>query len=174
MNITITGKLGSGKSTICSELKSMGYEVITAGSIFRDIANERGISVVELNEMAKDDPSIDRLIDSRTTKLGKEKDHCIFDCRLGWLFIPDSFKVFIDVDIRTAAMRIINDSERVAEAYKSIEETEEAIQRRQELERDRYNKLYVADIYDLDNYDMVLDSTSIGARELAELISALL
>ncbi len=174
MNITITGKLGSGKSTICRELKSMGYEVITAGDIFRDVAAEKGLTVVELNELAQNDTSIDKLIDSRTAELGKIKDRCIFDCRLGWFFVPDSFKVFIDVDIQTAAMRIMNDTGRVAETYKSVEEAIKAIQKRQELEQDRYIKLYNADIYDLGNYDKVLDSSKINAKELADYISEFL
>ena len=173
MNITITGKLGSGKSSISKELKKLGYEVITAGTIFRDIANERGISIVELNELAKDDPSIDNLIDERSKELGKIKDKCIFDCRLGWFFIPDSLKIFIDVDIKEAAKRILNDPNRVAETYESVEKACEEIKRRQELEKERYLKLYNADIYDLSNYDVVLDSTDKTIKELVNTIVSL-
>ena len=42
MNITMTGNLGSGKTSVCKELKEMGYEIISAGGLFRQLAEERG------------------------------------------------------------------------------------------------------------------------------------
>ena len=50
MNITITGNLGSGKSTVCKELAKIDYQIMSTGTIFREIAKERGLSVIELNE----------------------------------------------------------------------------------------------------------------------------
>ena len=44
MNISITGNLGAGKSSICKILKAHGYEIISAGTIFRQLAQERGLS----------------------------------------------------------------------------------------------------------------------------------
>ena len=53
MNVTITGNLGAGKTSVCNELKKMGYDVISGGDIYRTYAQEHGITIVELNEMAK-------------------------------------------------------------------------------------------------------------------------
>ncbi|MBO5489595.1 MAG: dephospho-CoA kinase, partial [Eubacterium sp.] len=55
MNISITGTLGSGKSSVCKLLKEKGYDIISNGVLFREIAEEKGVSVVELNEIAKTD-----------------------------------------------------------------------------------------------------------------------
>lgn len=49
MNITITGTLGAGKSTVCKELEKKNMEVITAGSIFRGLANEIQVGSMENN-----------------------------------------------------------------------------------------------------------------------------
>ena len=74
MNITLTGNLGSGKTNICNILeKEVGIENIKSGELFREIANERKISVVELNELAKSDKSIDTMLDERSKVLGDIK-----------------------------------------------------------------------------------------------------
>ena len=39
MNITITGNLGGGKSSVCKELEKYGFKIITGGGLFRDIAS---------------------------------------------------------------------------------------------------------------------------------------
>ena len=41
MNITITGNLGSGKSSIGKVLKEKGYEIVSTGNIFRELAMEK-------------------------------------------------------------------------------------------------------------------------------------
>ena len=43
MHITITGRLGSGKSTVCRILADKdGYEIYSTGKIHRQIAAEKG------------------------------------------------------------------------------------------------------------------------------------
>ena len=125
MNITLTGNLGSGKTNICNILeKEVGIENIKSGELFREIANERKISVVELNELAKSDKSIDTMLDERSKVLGDIKTDSVFDSRMGWFFVSDSFKVFLLVEIKEAAKRVLNDKSRKAEFYKDITEAE--------------------------------------------------
>lgn len=107
MNVTITGNLGAGKTSVCNELKKMGYDVISGGDIYRTYAQEHGITIVELNEMAKTDRSVDIQIDERTKKLGTEVDHTIFDSRMAWHFVPDALNIFLAVDAKTAAKKSI-------------------------------------------------------------------
>ena len=43
MKISITGDLGSGKSTVAKQLaKDLGFDYISTGTIFREIAKEYG------------------------------------------------------------------------------------------------------------------------------------
>ncbi|MDR0949923.1 MAG: dephospho-CoA kinase [Lachnospiraceae bacterium] len=176
MNISITGNLGSGKSSICTVLSQKGYEVISAGSIFRELAVERGLSVEEFNkkvneDIKRGDRSVDDLIDKRTALLDSQRDNVVFDSRLAWNFAPRSFKVFVKVDADEAAKRVYQDSKRAdSEKYDSLEQCKEALLCRQRMEQDRFRELYGLDYFNADNYDLVIESTHADATQIAEKI----
>lgn len=168
MNITMTGNLGSGKTSVCKELKEMGYEIISAGGLFRQLAEERGMTVVEFNKLAETDKSIDKLIDDRSTRLGRELSDAVFDSRLAWHFVEESFKVFLMTDVMESAKRVYNDTERSAESYASVTEAAEALTKRTNLEKERFKTLYDVDYYNKNNYDLIIESTKATPRQIAE------
>lgn len=159
MNITITGNLGAGKTTVRDELKKLGYDTLSGGDIFRKVAEQRGVSVVELNEMVKGDPAIDDEIDGMTSRLGREVDNTVFDFRLGWHFVPDSFKVFLLIDPDVAAERVYGGTARNAEDYQSLADAKDALRKRARIESERFADLYGIDYYDAKNYDLVIESS---------------
>lgn len=171
MNITITGNLGSGKSTVCKELAKKDYQILSTGTIFREIAKERGLSVKELNEevnkeIAAGRHDIDDMIDNRSKKLGEELDNAVFDSRLAWNFVGESFKVFLTVDINEAATRVFHDN-RDTETYASVQECKQALLERQLLEQERFAKLYGIDYYSMNNYNLVLETTNAAPEVIA-------
>lgn len=171
MNITITGNLGSGKSTVCRELAKIDYQIVSTGTIFREIAKERGLSVKELNEevnkeIAAGRHDIDDMIDNRSKKLGEELDNAVFDSRLAWNFVGESFKVFLTVDINEAAARVFHDN-RDTETYASVQECKQALLERQLLEQERFAKLYGIDYYNMNNYNLVLETTNAAPEVIA-------
>lgn len=168
MNLSLTGNLGSGKSSLGKELIARGFEIVSSGDIFRGLAAEKGVSIVEMNKIAETDKSIDKMVDDRTIALGKSKDHTIFDSRMGWHFVPDSFKVFVMVDLQEAGKRVYQDSLRKAETYADVQDAMKALYTRQSLEKERYGQLYGVNYYDLNNYDLVIDSTHATPAEIAE------
>lgn len=174
MNITITGNLGSGKSSVAKILNERGYEYSSTGNIFRQLAMENGLSVEEfnkkVNEAAKSgNHSVDKMIDDTTTKIGEERDNVVFDSRLAWHFAPKSFKVFIITDIDEASRRVFHDSLRAnSESYESQEACKKALINRQKLETVRYQEVYHIDYYDMSNYNLVIDSTNAGSAEIAQ------
>ena len=100
MLISITGKLGSGKSTICGILSERyGYEIFSTGSINREVARKLGITTLELNERLKIDHSLDDEIDGTVTRISIERkdDKLIFDSRMAWHFAKDTFKIFLTI-----------------------------------------------------------------------------
>ena len=121
-----------------------------------------------MNEIAKTDKSIDKMVDDRTVALGKEKDHAIFDSRMGWYFVPDSFKVFVMVDLAEAGRRVYHDSVRKAEEYENEAAAVKALYTRQSMEKERYRGLYGVNYYQMSNYDLVIDSTKATPKEIAE------
>lgn len=168
MNITITGNLGSGKSSVCKELEKAGFTIVSAGDIFRQIAAEKGMTVIQLNEAAKKDRSIDDMLDLRSTKLGHEMDHTVFDSRLAWHFVEKSFKVFLLVDTKEAARRVFNGDNRSAEDYQNMEEAKAGLEERARLEQERFRELYGIDYYDASNYDLIIESTSASPEQIAQ------
>lgn len=176
MNVTITGNLGAGKTSVCNELKKMGYDVISGGDIYRTYAQEHGITIVELNEMAKTDRSVDIQIDERTKKLGTEVDHTIFDSRMAWYFVPDALNIFLAVDAKTAAKRVYADELRKGEEIYSnsdCEYTEKELQKRAELERERFIEMYGVDYFDQSHYDVIINTEKLTPREVAKEIDQL-
>ena len=174
MNITITGNLGSGKSSVAKKLIEKGYEYSSTGNIFRQLAMERGLSVEEFNKQineaaSRGDHSVDKMIDDTTTRIGKERDQVVFDSRLAWHFAPESFKIFIITDIDEASRRVFNDSLRAnSESYESQSACRKALINRQKLETVRYKEIYDIDYYDMGNYNLVIESTSAAPDEIVQ------
>lgn len=174
MNITITGNLGSGKSSVAKILKERGYEYSSTGNIFRQLAMEKGLSVEEFNRQVNEavgrgDHSVDKMIDDTTARIGGERDRVVFDSRLAWHFAPRSFKVFIITDIDEASRRVFQDSLRTdSESYESQDACRKALINRQKLETVRYKEIYGIDYYDMSNYNLVIESTNAVPDEIAQ------
>jgi cytidylate kinase len=174
MHISLTGNLGSGKSTVCKILHGQyGYEIFSTGVIMRNLAQELGITVLEMNERAKSDPSIDKMIDESTMHISAanpDKD-LVFDSRLAWHFAKDTFKVFLSVDREAAAKRVLADKQRgPTEDYSSAEDAFAQLTKRAEEERRRYIDIYGVDYFDMTNYDLVIDTTDIAPEAVVEKI----
>lgn len=160
--ITITGLPGSGKSSTADGVAhNLGYRRFSSGDFWRGIAHEKGLSVEELNTLAETDPSIDTLVDDAVRRAG-EKDKLVIDSRLAFHWIPDSFKVFLEIDPKTAAARAfahMQESGRVSQTAASVEEAYEKANARAASEALRYKRLYGVSYLDESQYDLVVDTT---------------
>lgn len=173
MHISITGKLGSGKSTICQLIRERyGYEIFSTGSIQREVARERGISTLELNRLMKLDHSLDDQIDATTTRLSRERknDKLIFDSRMAWHFAEDTFKIFLTVDPLVAAQRVMANQRDAEERYASVEEARDMLVERSRVEQARFLELYGVDYYDFNNFNLVVDSSTRTPGEIVDII----
>lgn len=162
MHITLTGNLGSGKSTICKILQDKyGFEIYSTGKVQRQLAQEMGLTVLEMNQLMCSDSKYDSMIDDATTRLAKENQdkNIVFDSRLAWHFVEQSFKVFLMVSLDVAAQRVMNDNRGAVESYKSVEDARDQLAKRAENENARYKDLYNVEYFNFGNYNLVLDST---------------
>ena len=110
MIITITGKPCSGKGTASKEFcKKYNFEYIGTGNMFREYAKQYGYDILSFQEQSNIVTKIDKLIDNQIYEIGQNKlnEDIVIDSRLAWHFIPSSFKVFIDIDEKTAAKRLL-------------------------------------------------------------------
>ncbi len=182
MIITISGTPGSGKSTIAKILaEKLPAERIYVGGIRRELARERGLTLMELNEYAETHPETDVDVDEKAAvearQLEKTKKTVIVDGRTQFHFLPESVKVFITVDIDEAARRIWKDlqqegvrQQRNEGTITSRAEMKKSIRDRSENDQRRYRKYYHLDLTDTKQYDLVIDTTRITAEQGAERI----
>lgn len=170
--IALGGELASGKGTTSIILaEDLNYGIYRNGEYFRKLAKEMNMDVTSFNEYVKEHPEIDIEIEKSASEYAKTHDNFIIDARLGFYAVPESFKVYLTVDINEAAKRAFNDQNRKnTENLGSIEEQKEDIMRRYKIENERYWNLYHVRKEDLSNYDFVLDTTNLTPKETAEKI----
>ncbi|MGV8168920.1 MAG: (d)CMP kinase, partial [Candidatus Nanoarchaeia archaeon] len=163
MKITISGTLGSGKSTVGKMLaEKLGYKYYTTGGFMRDMAEKRGITLKELSAVAEKDPLVDKEIDDYQINLGKKEDNFILEGRLGYYFIPSSTKIFIKCSDEIAAERVLKEFNEgsVARKKEGLVANKETIlsdlRKRRESERKRYKELYNINHDDESNFDFVV------------------
>ena len=170
--ISITGTLGSGKSTVASLVaKSLGWHHFSTGAAQREIAQSMGMSTLELNRAAETDKTIDEKIDSIFRELGGAEG-VVADSRMAWHFMPESFRVRLIVAPEVAAHRIIADSQRDAEKYQDTKIAVADIVARADSERKRFKHTYNVDITSDANYDTTIDTLNVRAQDVAELVLA--
>ncbi len=169
--ITIAGGPGSGKSTTAKAVASeLGFQHFSSGDLFRALAREKGHDVLQANLSAEENAEIDHAVDSRLREIGATEADTVVDSRMAWHWMPDSYKVFLDIDLLVAAQRILGnmDDARLAteHIHRNPSEYASILQRRLESESRRYNSLYQADPFDKTNYDLVIDTGRIPIEQV--------
>lgn len=173
--ITISGQLGSGKSTVAKMLaKQLKWQYYSTGMAQRMIAKKRGISTTQLNRLTITDPSIDYEIDAVFKNPPWGGKPCVVDSRLAWHFLPKSLKVCLLIDPKVAAKRVCAEKKRVSEHYSNEKEALTYLKKRSELEQAHFIKNYQLDITDVSQFDLVIDTTPLTPEEVCQkILSAL-
>jgi len=172
MKITISGDLGSGKTTVSKQLaEHLGYRYLSTGAIQRAIARERDLTTLELNLLSEQQTEIDDRIDAYTRAVEQSEEDYVVDSRIAWHFIPSALKVFLLADEGVAAQRIQHDASRAGvEDNESLPATLARIRARKESERRRFLRKYGIDYRVLNNYDLIIDASFCTPDEVAALI----
>ncbi len=177
MIITISGLPGSGKSSVAKLLaKRLKMKRYYIGEMRRELARKRGITLEELNKLGENEEWTDKTVDDYQRELGKREDNFIIEGRTSFFMIPDSIKVFLDVDIRTGAERIFRvikkegSDKRNEGDFKTIDEAERAMRERIKSDSMRYKKYYGIDFLDKSHYDMVIDTTDLTIEQAVDKI----
>ena len=128
MIVTIGGVAGSGTTTAAKVLsEKLNIPFVSAGGIFRDMAAEHDMDVVEFNKFAENNTDIDIEIDNRQAKLAQEADDLIIEGRLSAYFIDADLKLWFAAPLDVRAERVCNRED------KSIEQAKEEIIAREKI-----------------------------------------
>lgn len=169
--ITISGELGSGKSSLSKQLsEKANFKIISVGAIQRELAEKHGMSTLEFNKFMETHPEIDIECDNKVVEYGLSEANLILDSRMAWHFVPHAFKIHLLVNINVAAHRIFNDTVRQNEQNNDIEHTIQNIITRKASEVKRFKEQYNVEINDLSNYNIVVDSSIITPENLANFV----
>ncbi len=169
MRITISGPPGSGKTTACNTLsEKLGYESVVFGKIFRQMASEKGLTLVELGELAEKDPSIDEQIDTRILEIARGHEDIILESRLSAFMLSrnsiTAFKIYLSASPEVRMSRV---GLREGESY---EQAKAATIEREASEAKRYMMYYGIDINDLSVYDLVVNTDDCTPEQVIDII----
>lgn len=170
--ISIGGTPASGKGAVSKILMDeFNYGIYRNGEYFRKLAKENNMSVTEFNKYVEFHPEIDKEIEYSAARHAKNHNKFIIDARLGFYAVPDSFKVYLTVDLDEASKSAFNDQNRKdTEKFKTLEDQKKDLLERYNLETERYKKLYNIDKTDINNYDLVIDTTNKTPSEVSNII----
>ena len=165
MIITIGGLAGTGTTTLAEVLsEKLDIQYISAGFIFRQMAAERGMSVLEFSEFAEGNIEIDKEIDKRQAELAKSSENLIIEGRLSAYFIEADLRLWLMTPFEIRSKRIANREE------KSVDVAKEEIITREKSEALRYKEIHNIDISNMDIYDLIINTDSFDPESISEII----
>lgn len=171
--ITLSGKPGSGKSSTSDKVAEMlSYTRYSSGEMVRAMVKKRKITLADFNKMAASDHSLDEEIDEKLRDLREQKD-IVIDSRLGFYWIPESFKVYLDLDMDVATARIYKDTisnegrSQGAGIAGSIADVQRQVQSRLNAETRRFKAMYGVNPYKNTNFDLVINTSRHSPQTVA-------
>lgn len=168
--VTVSGPPGCGATTLCEQLSAaIGCPYVSGGDIFRELADEREMSLTQLTAKAEASDEIDRALDQRLQTIAEEwgmvNKPFILESRLaGWLAGERAdLRIWLDAPEEVRVDRI---GERI--------ETEAEMRVREVSEAGRYQSYYEIDIDEREFYDLSINTARWSKRGVFELVRAAL
>ncbi len=172
IKITLSGSVGSGKSTIGKLLsENLGVEFISVGNLSRKKAESMGMDIDQFQIYLKKHPKMDKEMDDYIAEEMSRKDSFVLDYRLGFHFIKDSFNVLLKVSPELALKRIIS---RIGtnEFYEGLSMAQKIakMNSRNLNMQTRFLELYNVDFLNERSYHLVLETDELIPEEISSQI----
>jgi CMP/dCMP kinase len=169
MRITVSGLPGSGTTSLARHIsKTHQYHLISAGEVFRQMAEERSMDLAEFGNLAEKDPCFDRIIDEKQKEISREYENIVIEGRLSAWFVPDAdLRIWLFAPLETRVMRI-----QVRDDCGDIETATRLTKEREASEAARYRTYYNIDIQDLSPYHLILNSGLWEVEDLGAIIDS--
>ncbi len=166
--VTISGLPGSGTTTAAHLLVGeTGLEYVNTGKIFREMAEEHGMSLNDFGKYAAKNPAVDQELDRRQM-VRAAKGGIVLEGRLAGQMVTreglEALTIWLEAPLDVRVARVAG-REQV-----SLPEATRLSREREDDERDRYLEIYGLDLYDTSMYDLIIDSGSLSPRQIIEAI----
>jgi cytidylate kinase len=164
IKIAVSGKSGCGNTTV-SKIIAEVLKIRFINFTFRSLAQEKGLDLAEVLELAANDDSWDREVDNRQVMLAREEGGCVLGSRLAIWMLPEAdLKVFLAAKLETRAGRIQKREGGDLEKITAFTES------RDNQDRGRYKKIYDIDHDDYAFVDLIIDTDTLEPNEIARMI----
>lgn len=167
MIITVSGPHGTGKSTYAARLaRTLRLRHVSAGMLFRKIAQEKNLSLEQLGKIALDDPSIDKMVDDRTIREAG-KGNVVVDGQLaGWMLRDKAdLRIYLTAPEPTRLERIARRDKLNLEVARSQTAQRESVQ------SERYMRHYSFHVDDRSIYQLILDTSLGSIKDTAKVLT---
>lgn len=163
LRIAISGKSGCGNTTVSTMLaEKLGITLINY--TFRQLAAEKGLTLAEVIENAKNDDSYDVYVDTHQVELAK-KESCVLGSRLAiWMLKDADLKIYLIASDDTRAKRILN------REGGDLQQIKDFTAMRDREDSARYMKLYQIDNSEYEFADLKIDTATKTPEMIVEMI----
>ena len=164
--VTISGHPGSGTSTLVSGLsQSLNWKKLNGGQVFRDMAEEQGLTLEEFSQKCKEDDSVDQALDKLLvdTMISQNSPEIVESRLSGWWAYKNNLqcpRIWVEVSEQVRAERVLN------REGGSMDEKLNLIRERMDSDASRYMQFYGLDINSHVPYTYVIDSDEKDAEEV--------
>lgn len=158
LRVAISGKSGCGNTTVSTLLaQTLGISLINY--TFRQLAQEKGLTLPEVLEKAKADDSYDIYVDNHQVELAR-KESCVLGSRLAiWMLKEADAKVYLLASDELRASRILK------REGGDLQQIKEFTAMRDAQDTSRYKKLYNIDNNDYASVADIIIDTSCNVPE---------
>ena len=172
IRITLSGSVGSGKSTIGKLLsKELNTDFVSVGNLSRQKSLLMGMDIDQFQAYLKNHPQLDKELDLFISNEMNSRIDFILDYRLGYHFIEKSFNILLKVSPEIALTRIGN-RQNSDEMYSHLTKEERIVkmETRNQLMRNRFLELYNTDFLNEGNYQLVIQTDLLKPTETVKQI----
>lgn len=176
-NITISGRMATGKSTLANHLADiLGWDVLDGGKFFREYAKEKGFHIKDKEKIPDE---MDRAFEKKTKQiLINQKNHIVQSHLAGFVAkgIDGIYKILIVCnDENEEDKQSIRIDRLMNRDIISVEQAKSEIHEREEKLLKKFKRLYVTNdtnwvYWNPKYYDLIVNTFNLNQKEAVEYV----
>lgn len=176
-NITISGRIATGKSTLAKNLaETLRWRLMDGGKIFRKYAKDYGFHITKTNKIPE---NFDKAFEEKTKEILQKESHYVFQSHLSGFIaqgIPQVFKILVVSEDKKGIDQIYTRIDRVMNRDMVVfEKAHHEVRAREERLLKKFRKLYANEdkdwvYWDKKYYDLVVNTSSLNKKEALDFV----